>query len=401
MMAWKIDELLTEAVNLRASDIHLKVGNPPAFRIDGSLIPQAKFSPLSPEDGMSVVLSLMSPAQQQRFKERGETDFSYSATGVGRFRANAFQQRGYAGVVLRVIPNKIPGLKDLNLPPVLETLALEHRGLIMVTGTTGSGKSTTLAAMIDWINSNRDANIVTIEDPIEFIHQDRRSILSQREIGIDTESFSSALRSALRQDPDVILVGEMRDMETISTALVAAETGHLVMSTLHTLDATETINRIISVFPPHQQQQIRIQLAAVIKGIVSQRLVPRSSGKGRAPAVEIMVATETIRECIVDPDKTRRVTELIAAGQSQYGMQTFDQSLYDLYRRELITIDEALKWATNPQDFMLKVKGIQSTSEMVYTDSAAAPGPDRQAPAKSQAPAKPPEKKSIFDRFGN
>jgi twitching motility protein PilT len=399
-MPWKMDELLTEAVTQRASDIHIKVGNPPAFRIDGSLVPQTKFPALGPEDGMALVLSLMTPVQQQKFKERGETDFSYSASGAGRFRANAFQQRGYVGLVLRVIPGKIPGLKDLNLPPVLETLALEHRGLIMVTGTTGSGKSTTLAAMIDWINSNRDANIVTVEDPIEFIHQDKKSIVNQREIGIDTESFSTALRSALRQDPDVILVGEMRDVETISTALVAAETGHLVMSTLHTLDASETINRIISVFPPHQQQQIRIQLAAVIKGIVSQRLVPRSSGKGRAPAVEIMVATETIRECIVDPDKTRRVTELIAAGQSQYGMQTFDQSLYDLYRRELITIEEALKWATNPQDFMLRVKGIQSTSEMVLTDSAA-PGPDRQAAARPQASAKPPEKKSIFDRFGN
>jgi twitching motility protein PilT len=400
-MPWMINELLAEAVTQRASDVHIKVGNPPAFRIDGHLVPQSKFPPLATEDAMSVVLSLMPPAQQQRFKDRGETDFSYSAAGVGRFRANAFQQRGHVGVVLRVIPSKILGLKDLNLPPVLETLALEHRGLVLVTGTTGSGKSTTLAAMIDWINSNRDANIVTIEDPIEFIHQDKRCIVSQREIGIDTESFSTALRSALRQDPDVILVGEMRDVETISTALVAAETGHLVMSTLHTVDATETINRIISVFPPHQQQQIRIQLAAVIKGIVSQRLVPKSSGKGRAPAVEIMVATETIRECIVDSEKTRRVPELIAAGQSQYGMQTFDQSLYDLYRKDLITIEEALKWATNPQDFMLRVKGIQSTSEMVLTDSAATSGPDRQATTKPQAAAKPPEKKSIFDRFGN
>lgn len=224
-MPWKIDELLTDAVAQRASDIHIKVSNPPAFRIDGSLIPQSKYGPLAAEEGMSLVLSLMSPVQQQKFKERGETDFSYSATGVGRFRANAFQQRGYVGLVLRVIPGKIPGLKDLNLPPVLETLSLEHRGLIMVTGTTGSGKSTTLAAMIDWINSNRDANIVTVEDPIEFIHQDKKSIVSQREIGIDTESFSTALRSALRQDPDVILVGEMRDVETISTALVAARRG--------------------------------------------------------------------------------------------------------------------------------------------------------------------------------
>jgi twitching motility protein PilT len=270
------------------------------------------------------------------------------------------------GLVLRVIPIKIQSISDLNLPPVLEQMALEPRGLVLVTGTTGSGKSSTLAAMIDYINSNRSGHIITIEDPIEFLHRDKRCLINQREIGVDTPSFSEALRSALRQDPDIILVGEMRDYETISTAILAAETGHLVMSTLHTLDATETINRIISVFPPFQQKQVRLQLAAVLKGILAQRLIPRADGKGRVPALEVCIATGTVRECIIDPDKTRRLTDVIGASTSQYGMQTFDQSLMSLYKRGLITYEEALLWCTNPDDFALRVRGITSTADATW-----------------------------------
>jgi twitching motility protein PilT len=269
-------------------------------------------------------------------------------------------------MVFRLVPGKILSFEDLMMPVVLQKVASEQRGLILVTGTTGSGKSTTLAAMIDYINSTRTANIITIEDPIEFLHRDRKSIVNQREIGSDTQSFSDALRSALRQDPDVILVGEMRDFETISTALTAAETGHLVLSTLHTLDAAETINRIITVFPPFQQKQVRMQLATVVKGIVSQRLVPRADGGGRVPAVEVMLGTLSVREAIIDESKTRQIPSIIAQGITHYGMQTFDQSLLMLYKKGYITYEEALTTASNPDDFALKVKGIQSTSDMTW-----------------------------------
>jgi len=268
--------------------------------------------------------------------------------GLGRFRCNVFQQRGTVGLVLRVIPVKIMTVRELGLPMVLEKISQEQRGLILCTGTTGSGKSTTLAAMIDYINSQRCEHIITIEDPIEFLHRDKKSIVNQREVEVDTRSFAAALRSALRQDPDVILVGEMRDYETIETAITAAETGHLVLSTLHTLDATETVNRIISVFPPHQQKQIRLQLAGVLKAVVSMRLIPRADGHGRVPAVEVMIATPFIRDCIINKDKTKLIHEAIAAGVSQYGMQTFDQSIFQLYKKELISYDEALRRASNP-----------------------------------------------------
>jgi len=266
--------------------------------------------------------------------------------------------------VLRVIPVKIMTVRELGLPVVLEKISQEQRGLILCTGTTGSGKSTTLAAMIDYINSQRCEHIITIEDPIEFLHRDKKSIVNQREVEVDTRSFAAALRSALRQDPDVILVGEMRDYETIETAITAAETGHLVLSTLHTLDATETVNRIISVFPPHQQKQIRLQLAGVIKAVVSMRLIPRADGHGRVPAVEVMIATPFIRDCIINKDKTKLIHEAIAAGVSQYGMQTFDQSIFQLYKKELISYDEALRRASNPDEFKLKIQGIQSASDM-------------------------------------
>jgi len=358
-----IDDLLRASIEKGSSDLHLKVGVHPMVRVHGELAPMDKFPKLTQEEAVGLAFSVMSASQKEKFKEKCELDLAYSAAGLGRFRVNIFQQRGTIGMVFRVVPVKILSIRDLVLPTVIEKTAMEQRGLILVTGTTGSGKSTTLAAMIDFINQNRTANIITIEDPIEFLHRDKKGIVSQREIGHDTESFGVALRSALRQDPDVILVGEMRDFETISTALTAAETGHLVLSTLHTLDAPETINRIISVFPPYQQKQVRMQLASVIRGIVSMRLVPKADGKGRVPAVEIMIATQTIREAIIDPDKTRRIHDIISAGTSQYGMQTFDQSLYDLYKKQLITYEEALKWTSNPEDFALKVKGIQSTSE--------------------------------------
>ncbi|MEE8546770.1 MAG: PilT/PilU family type 4a pilus ATPase, partial [bacterium] len=302
-------------------------------------------------------------AQKERFKRSNELDIAYSVPGLGRFRVNIFMQRGTIGMVFRLIPVKIHNIEELDLPKVLEKMSLRPRGLILVTGTTGSGKSTTLAAMLNHINHNRTAHVVTVEDPIEFLHRDEKSMINQREVGADTLSFGSALKSALRQDPDVILVGEMRDFETIETALIAAETGHLVLSTVHTVDATETINRIISVFPPYQQKQIRLQLASVLQGIVSMRLVPKSDGKGRVPAVEVLIATNRVKECIVDKDRTHELNEVIAAGYSQYGMQTFDQALMFLFQKELITYDEALRQSSRPDDFALKVKGIDSTDE--------------------------------------
>jgi twitching motility protein PilT len=307
---------------------------------------------------------MMSSRQKERFKANLETDIAYSVPGLGRFRVSIFQQRGSVGLVLRLIPSRILNFRELMLPPVLEKICEEQRGLVLVTGTTGSGKSTTLAAMIDYINSRRVEHVMTIEDPIEFLHRDKKSIVNQREVDVDTKNFPLALRSALRQDPDVILVGEMRDYETIETALLAAETGHLVLSTLHTLDATETINRIISVFPPHQQKQIRIQLSAVLKSIISMRLLPRADGLGRIPATEILISTAYIRECVEVKERTKLIRDAIAQGTSQYGMQTFDQSLYLLYKNGLITLDEALRRATNPDEFKLKIQGIQSTSDV-------------------------------------
>jgi twitching motility protein PilT len=301
---------------------------------------------------------------RQKFKETQEVDLAYSVPGLGRFRCNIFQQRSMVGMVIRLIPMQIRTFEELGLPPVLKKIADEERGLVLVTGTTGSGKTTTLAAMIDHINRTRPTHVMTVEDPIEFVHRDNKAIVNQREVAVDTKSFAQALRSALRQDPDVILVGEMRDFDTIDTALLAAETGHLVFSTLHTLDATETINRIVTVYPPHQQKQIRLQLASVLKAVVSQRLLPRADGAGRAPAVEVMISTPYIRDCIVDKDKTHQISSAIASGTSQYGMQTFDQSIFHLYEQGLVSYEEALRWASNEDEFKLKVQGIATTSEM-------------------------------------
>jgi twitching motility protein PilT len=359
-----VNDLLKIAVERKASDLHLKVGSHPVLRIDGELTALPEIKRLMQEDTIAMAFSMMNARQKQRFKDDFEIDIAYSVPGLGRFRCNIFQQRGTVGLVLRVIPGRILSIRELLLPPVLERICQEQRGLVLCTGTTGSGKSTTLAAMLDLINSARNEHIVTVEDPIEFLHRDKKSIVNQREIDVDTRAFAVALRSALRQDPDVILVGEMRDYETIETALLAAETGHLVFSTLHTLDATETINRIIAVFPPHHQKQIRIQLAQVIKAVISLRLMPRADGIGRVPAAEVMIATPYIRECIENKEKTKYIREQIALGTSQYGMQTFDQSLFQLYKSGLITLEEAMRRATNPDEFKLRLQGVQFTADV-------------------------------------
>jgi twitching motility protein PilT len=376
----ELNEILQIALRGGASDIHLKAGLPPMFRVDGALVPLKDGKRLPPEEVARMAFGIMNEFQKEKFKTSNEVDLAYGVPGLGRFRVNVFQQRGTIGAVLRVIPFKINSIRELMLPLVLEKMALEERGLILVTGTTGSGKSTTLAAMIDHINANETNHIITIEDPIEFLIRDKRSIVNQREVGVDTLSFNQALKSALRQDPDVILVGEMRDLETIETALLAAETGHLVMSTLHTLDATETINRIISAFPPHQQKQVRIQLASVLRGVVSQRLVPRADGKGRVAAVEIMKMTARMRELIEDKDRTKEIPDAIAQGHVSYGMQSFDQSLMMLVRANVITYQEALRQATNPDDFALRYQGISSTSDSKWDDFDRKPGEERAVP---------------------
>ena len=363
-MAVNVDDLLRRAVEGRASDLHLKVGNHPYLRVDGALAGLTDVPRITPEEMLSMAFSMMTNRQKQKFKETAELDMAYGVAGLGRFRVNVFQQRGNVGLVLRMIPTKIRALDELYLPKVVELVCDMPRGLVLVTGVTGSGKSTTLAAMVDRINSTRAEHIITIEDPIEFLHRDKKGYVNQREVEVDTPNFSAALRASLRQDPDVILVGEMRDIETIGTALHAAETGHMVFSTLHTLDAVETINRIIAVFPPPEQKQIRLQLAAVLRAVISQRLVKRSDGEGRVPAVEVMINTAYIRECILVPEKTRAVRDAISAGTSQYGMQTFDQSLWDLFQAGLISYETALENASNADDFKLRMAGISSTSDI-------------------------------------
>lgn len=389
-----LNETLSIAIKGGASDIHLKAGLPPMFRINGRLVPLKDAPRISPEEMSRMAVSIMNNFQRERFKQFNELDLAYGVPGLGRFRVNIFQQRGTVGIVLRVIPFKVRGLKELKLPSVLETIALEERGLVLVTGTTGSGKSTTLAAMVDHVNTNKTVHVMTVEDPIEFLIRDKRSVINQREVGVDTISFGHALKSALRQDPDVILVGEMRDLETMETALTAAETGHLVMSTLHTLDATETIARIVSVFPPHQQRQVRLQLGATLKAVISQRLVPTKDGKGRIAALEIMRNTPRIRELIEDKERTREVHDAIAEGHVAYGMQTFDQALMQHYKTGVISYDEALRQASNPSNFALRVQGVESTSDSKWDDfeKRARPktkGPTTTGQTQSAAPARP------------
>ncbi len=394
-----VNDLLKLAVEKGASDLHLKVGSYPMARIHGHLSPVSEEKQLGHEDLVEMAASIMSTAQRQKFKDSQEVDLAYSVPGLGRFRCNVFQQRGTIGCVLRVIPVTVKSLDELGLPPILKKIAEEERGLVLVTGTTGSGKSTSLAAMVNHINYTRTAHVITIEDPIEYLHRDNQCIINQREIGVDTRSFAYALRSALRQDPDVILVGEMRDMETIETAMHAAETGHLVLSTLHTLDATETINRIISVFPPHQQKQVRLQMASVLKASIAQRLIPRADGAGRAPAVEVLVATPFIKDCIVDKDKTHLIAGAIAQGTSQYGMQTFDQSIFSLFQTEQISYEEALRWASNVDEFKLRVQGVSTTADISRDQMAGTIFPGAAKPAAPAAKTAPPKAPEIT-RFG-
>ncbi|HXI60075.1 MAG TPA: type IV pilus twitching motility protein PilT [Polyangia bacterium] len=359
------DRVLQAARQLGASDVHLKAGLPPVFRIKGDLRTVRDVPPLTREVVQTFALGIMNDRQRDLFERTWDVDLAYATSDGVRYRVNVFQQRGAVGMVMRLIPPDVPPFEKLNLPAAVLALADSERGMVLVTGVTGSGKSTTLAAMVDYINSRRACHILTVEDPVEYAFKDRRSVINQREIGFDTTSFSKALRAALRQDPDVILVGEMRDLETIEIAMLAAETGHLVLSTLHTLDAVETVNRIVSVFPPHQQAQARLQLAGIIKGVISQRLVPRADGKGMVPAVEILVGTARVRELIADPKRTREINEAIATGKHPYGMVSFDQSLTDLVRSKTITYEEALSHATNPDDFALFFRGVSKGGSTV------------------------------------
>lgn len=361
-MSTRIDDLLRMAMSFGASDLHLRAGSFPVIRVTGELKPLSGVSRMTQDETLEMAFSMMSNRQKQHFKEVFEVDIGYGVSGLGRFRVNIFQQRNSIGIVARVISDTIKTFAELGLPPILNNIADEARGLILVTGTTGSGKSTTLSAIVDHINQTRNCHIVTIEDPIEFLHKDKKSFVTQREVDVDTRNFAEALRGSLRQDPDVILVGEMRDLETIETALVAAETGHLVLSTLHTLDAPETLTRIISAFPPYQQKAIRMQLAGLLKAVVSQRLMKSAKGNSRIPAVEVLMSTPLIRDYILHEDKTSSIRDAIAAGTSQYGMQTFDQSLFYLYQSGLISLDEALRGSTNPDEFRLRLAGIQNTT---------------------------------------
>ncbi|MBE0430139.1 MAG: PilT/PilU family type 4a pilus ATPase [Thermoleophilia bacterium] len=338
-------------VDRDASDLHLKADSPPVIRIDGQLI-NLEEPPISADEMKEYAASLMTDRQIGIFSEQNEIDFAYGLSGIGRFRVNIFRQRGSISIAMRQVVQEIPGFAELNLPQVLKRISLEPRGMVLVTGTTGSGKTTTLASMIDHINESVRRHIVTVEDPIEIVHGDKKSMINQREIGIDTRSYSTALRYVLRQDPDVIFIGEMRDLETVRTAMTAAQTGHLVLSTLHTIDVSETVNRIIDFFPLHQQKQVRIMLAGSLKGVISQRLLPSSEGQGRMPAVEVMVMTKRIRDMIVDSEQTHRIYDAIREGD-YYGMQTFDQSLLGLFRAGKVTLQDAAAVATSPHDFKL------------------------------------------------
>jgi len=372
-----LDELLSVTFESKASDLHLKAGNVPYMRVQGQLRPLAQYPKLTPEDMQDMAFGVMTEVQRRKFKAASAIDMPYFIPGVARFRVNVFQQRGTIGMALRVIPIQIPSLESLNLPKAVGHLCEERRGMVLVTGATGTGKSTTLAAMVDRINTTRADHIVTIEDPIEFLHSDKLGFVDQQEVDVDTPNFGVALRGALRQDPDVILVGEMRDIETISTALLAAETGHLVLSTLHTLDATETVQRMIAAFPLNDQKQIRLQLAATLKGVLSQRLVRRASDGSRIPAVEVLITTDYIRDCILNPEKTTMIRHAIVAGVQPYGMQSFDQALHELRLKGLISLEEALAWATNPEEFRLHVQGIRGATDTAPEELAGAIEVDR------------------------
>jgi twitching motility protein PilT len=360
-----LSSVLDSMVKAGASDLHLKAGSPPVLRIDGEL--ELMDLPTLTKDSLVAVLDqILTPRQRKIFEETRELDIGFSIPGLSRFRCNCYWQRGTAALSLRRVSSDIPEFHTLNLPPIVEELSHKPRGLILVTGTTGSGKSTTLASMIGSVNKSERRNIITIEDPIEYLHPDEMSVISQREIGADSRSFPEGLRRVLRQDPDIIMIGEIRDSETMSIALMAADTGHLVMSTLHTINASQTIERIISFFPPHQQKEVRFNLANTLQAVVSLRLVPTTDGVGRVPAAEVMIATPTIKECITDPEKQAQIRDAIQEGVSQYGMQSFDQSLMDYYAKGVITLETALRNCTNVTQFELKVKGIEGTSDSTW-----------------------------------
>ncbi|HEY0023907.1 MAG TPA: type IV pilus twitching motility protein PilT [Longimicrobium sp.] len=361
---FSLRDALADLVRRGGSDLHLKVGRPPVVRVNGELV-ETDLPVLRPDDLKRCSEQTLNPRQREEFAERKEIDFAIGVQGLGRFRANIFQQRGTLGMALRGIPFEVPGLETLDLPPVLEQISVTPRGLVLVTGVTGSGKSTTLAAMIRHLNERRAVNIVTVEDPIEFLHRDVRSIVSQREVGADTHSFHDALRHVLRQDPDVIMLGEIRDRPSMETVLKAADTGHLVLSTLHTADAAQTIGRIISFFPPHQHQEIRGMLANALRAVVSLRLIPRADRPGRVPAAEVLVNTAAIAQLIRTGDDSQSIPDLIAEGRVQYGMQTFDQSLLDLYSRGWISYEWAMHYASNPSEFALRVSGVQPGEQEV------------------------------------
>ena len=380
-----LNDALRHLIEMGGSDLHLKVPSQPLIRLNGELVPIEGSSRLMPEDTEAALAQLLTdPERIAEFEAENEADFAYAVPGVARFRVNAFRQRGAVSLVMRAIPVKIKSIEELSLPPAIRALADEERGLILVTGTTGSGKSTTLAAIIDHINRSQRKHIVTVEDPIEFLHSDRGSIVNQREVGMDTTSFKRALRRVLRQDPDVILIGEMRDEETVQTALSAAETGHLVLSTLHTLDAAEAINRIIDFFPPHHQQQARAMIAGTLKGVVSQRLVPTVDGRGRVACCEILLSTGRVHDMILDPARTGDLTEVIGEG-GFYGMQTFDQHLLEHLQSGRITMDAALKAATAPHDFKLMVSAVHGRSGA----SGSVPPVPSQGFSTGEAPAPP------------
>jgi twitching motility protein PilT len=361
-MGFDIDSALTYMVEREGSDLHVKVESPPVARVHGDLWALKDAGNLTPSDTEKALHQIADEEHLTEFEQSGEVDFSYELSGVSRFRVNAFRQRGAISIALRAIPFSVRTIDDLGLPEVVRRLAEEPRGIILLTGTTGSGKSTTLAAMIDHINSTRARHIVTMEDPIEYLHRDKLSIINQREVGSDTKGFPQAMRRVLRQDPDVILIGEMRDEETVRTALSAAETGHLVMSTIHTLDASETINRIIDFFPPHLQQQARVMLASTLKGAISQRLVPRIDREGRVAVSEVMVVTGRIQDLILNPEETGRITEVISEGDF-YGMQTFDQALLGYVTQGIVSEEVAMETASSPHDFklMLAAKGQRAS----------------------------------------
>ena len=357
--------VLQELIQRNASDLHLKVGRPPTLRVNGELEPLGR-PPMRPEDLKALAEQLMTPRQVKQFAEEKECDFAIGVPGIGRFRVNVYQQRGSLCYAMRAIPYQARTIAELNLPPVLEEIAMKPRGLVLVTGITGSGKSTALAGMIQHVNEHRRANIITIEDPIEFLHRDINCHINQREVGTDTATFGQALRRVLRQDPDVVLIGEIRDIETLDTALKAADTGHLVFSTLHTTDATQTINRVLSFYPPHQQAEVRFSLATALQAVVSLRLVPRADKPGRIPACEILINTAAVRDNIRDMNATLNIPDLIKEGTVQYGMQSFDQSLMGWYTKGIISYESAVFFATSPGEFALRVQGVAGTSDNTW-----------------------------------